>query len=184
MKTTLLVLAFIGCVSAFAADSDRTTTAATAVGRVGVYDSRAVTFAYFWSESATQKRNALIAEGRAARAAHDAERFRILGRKLAAMERKNHLQVFSTEPADEAMAALADKLPALQRELDVTRFVSKWDEAALQNVPAEARVDVTDRFVHILFTPNERQQKTLEAMKTTPPIPIEEARKLADEGRM
>lgn len=184
MKTTLLVMALVGCVSVFAADSKTDSSGVRSTGRVGVYDSRAVTFAYFWSEAGTQKRNALIAEARAAQAAGDTERFKRLAGALNALQRHNHLQVFSTEPADEAMAALADKLPALQVELAVSRLVSKWDEAALANVSESDRIDVTDRLVTALFTPNERQRQTLEAMKNSPPLPLEQARKMADEGQL
>jgi hypothetical protein len=157
--------------------------AKTAEARVGVYDSRVVSFAHFWSEPGRKDRDALIASARAAKAAGDTVRFKELEQQISAGQNRSHLQVFSTAPADEAMAALKDKLPAIQQELGVSRFVSKWDEPALRDVPAANRIDATDRLARE-FTPDEKRQKTIEQMKKTSPLPLEQAKKLLAEGKM
>jgi hypothetical protein len=140
--------------------------------KVGVYDSRAVAYAHFWSPAAGQERNAAVAAAKAAKAAGDTAGFEAKSRALAAHQKKMHEQVFSSAPATEAMAALAPRLPALQRELGVARLVSKWDAKALQHVPAATRVDVTDPLVREFITPTEKQQKVLDSMKTKEPISL------------
>jgi hypothetical protein len=159
--------------------------AKAATPRVGVYDSRVVAFAHFWSDAAGKSRNQLIAQARAAKAAGDTARFSELDRALRELQARDHLEVFSTAPADEAMAALKDKLPEIQKELDVTRLVSKWDEPALKDIPEANRIDATDRLVReLLPVPTEKQQKTIAAMKPTQPLPLEQAKKLAQERKL
>ena len=153
--------------------------------RVGVYDSRIVAFAHFWSDGASKPRNELIAQARAAKAAGDTARFKELSQALNADQNRSHLQVFSTAPADEAMAALKDKLSTIQKELDVTRLVSKWDESALKDIPEANRIDATDRLVReLLPAPTDKQQKTIAAMKPTQPLPLDQAKKMAQEGKL
>ena len=151
--------------------------------RVGVYDSRVVAFAHFWSGDAAKYRNDLIAQARAAKAAGDTVRSNELGRTLSDLQARDHLEVFSSAPADEAMAALKDKLPAIQLELGVTRFVSKWDEGELKDIPEANRIDATDRLARE-FNPDEQRLKTIEQMKKSKPLPLEQAKKIAQEGKL
>lgn len=151
---------------------------------VGVYDSRAVALAYFWSDAATQERTRLINEAKAAKASGQTARLAELSAQLSAMQKRDHLEVFSIAPANEAMAALNPKLPALQNELGVTKLVSKWDEAALATVPAANRVDVTDRLTRELCPLTKEQQKTLESVKKNPPLPLEKAKALDEQGKL
>jgi hypothetical protein len=153
--------------------------------RVGVYDSRILSFAHFWSEPASRERNTLIAAAKAAKAAPDDARFKELDALLVAAQKRLHLQVFSTAPADNAMAALKDKLPAIQRELGITHLVSRWDESALQGVAEVDRVDVTDRLVReLLPSLTEKQQKTITEMRKTKPLPLAEVTKLTEAGKL
>ncbi|HWA28358.1 MAG TPA: hypothetical protein VG734_22100 [Lacunisphaera sp.] len=184
MKTrTLLVLgAALLLASARVAATDVPNSTAT---KIGVYDSRLLAYAHFWSEPATRERNELIAQARAAKTAADPDRFHKLDVQLVAMQRRSHLQVFSTAPADEAMAALHERLPALQRELGVGRLVSRWDEPALATVPDADRIDVTDRLLReFLPHPSDYHQKVIASMKDAKPLPLAEATKLADEGKL
>lgn len=151
--------------------------------RVGVYDSRVVAFAHFWSEPVRQEREKLMADARAARDAGDKARSQELGGRLKQMQDRSHLEVFSTLPADEAMAALRERIPAVQRELGVTRLVSKWDRAALAQIPEAARVDATDRLVQE-FKPDEKRQKTIAEMKKAKPVPLDRAQKMVRAGKM
>lgn len=151
--------------------------------RIGIYDSRAVAYAHFWSGSERESRDALIANGKAAKAAGDTVKFREFSEQIAAAQKRSHLQVFSTAPADEAMAALKDKLPAIQRELGVARLVSKWDEAALKGVAESQRVEATDRLVRE-FALDEKQQKTLAEIRKAKPMPLAEAKRRAEAGKL
>jgi hypothetical protein len=145
---------------------------AMAAERVGVYDSRALAYAHFWSAAASKERDDAIAAARAAKAAGDRAGFERRSAALAAGQKKIHEQVFGSAPATEALAALEPRLPELRRELGVDRLVSKWDEKALRDVPAAARVDVTDPLVRVFLTPTEKQQKVLDSMKAKPPVPL------------
>jgi hypothetical protein len=150
--------------------------------KVGVYDSRVVAFAHFWSPAERADRDALIAAARAAKAAGDTMKERELTAKIEALQQASHLEVFSTAPALAAMQALAPRLPDLARELGVARFVSKWDEAALAGVPASLRLDVTDRLA-AEFKPDAKRRQTMAEMKKVAPLPLERARAMLKEGR-
>lgn len=153
-------------------------------GKTGVYDSRIVAYAHFWSEPERAARDALMAAARNAKQA-DAARFKELSAQLAAAQKRSHLQVFSTAPADEAMAVLKDKLPALQQELGVGRLASVWDDAALKDTPTANRVDVTDRLVQeLLPKADDKQKKTIAEMKKVKPMPLAKAKALADAGKL
>ncbi len=151
--------------------------------RIGIYDSRAVAYAHFWSGPERQSRDAMIADGKAAKVAGDTVKLRALSEQIAAAQKRSHLQVFSTAPADEAMVALKDKLPAIQRELGVARLVSKWDEAALKGVAESRRVEATDRLVRE-FALEEKQQKTLAELRKAKPMPLAEAKRRAEAGKL
>ncbi|MSU22656.1 MAG: hypothetical protein EXS32_02420 [Opitutus sp.] len=184
MKTKTRSLLTAGCALWLALASVRTAEPAqAAVERVGVYASRIVPFAHFWSEPARQDRDALIASAKAAKTAGDTARFAALNAQLVAAQKRDHLQVFSTAPAEEAMVALKDKLPAIQKELGVVRLISKWDVAALTGVAEANRLEVTDRLARE-FAPDEKRQKTIEQMKKAKPLPLDEARKLADAEKL
>jgi hypothetical protein len=146
--------------------------AGEAAEKVGVYDSRAVAYAHFWSPAADAARREAMATPKAAKAAGDVAGFEQQSAALAAHQKRLHEQVFSTAPADDAMAALAPRLPALLQELGVVRLVSQWDGKTLKNLPEANRVDVTDRLVREFITPTEKQQKVLDSMKTTKPISL------------
>lgn len=146
--------------------------------RIGVYDSRAVAYAHFWHPSQRAPRDQLLAAAREAKRTGDQTRFKELDRQLKRLQARSHLHVFSTAPADEAMAELAPRLPTLQEELGVTRFVSRWDGKTLRQLSGSEQVDVTDRLVRELLTPTARQQQTLDAMKTKPPLAPWKARLL------
>ena len=182
MKTRSLVHLSLALSAALSAASAAEPAKAPAV-RVGVYDSRALSFAHFWSEPARKDRDALIAEATAAKNAGDTAKLTPLQQQIVAGQNRSHLQVFSTAPADEAMAALEEKLPAIQQELGVGRFVSKWDEAALKEIPEANRIDATDRLARE-FNPDEKRQKTIEQMKKSKPLPLEQAKKMVQEGKL
>jgi hypothetical protein len=154
-----------------AASAAETIPGVAAAERVGVYDSRAVAYAHFWSPEAQRSRNEVIAAGRAAKAAGNTAVFEAKSRAMTDLQKRMHDEVFSTAPATEAMAALTERMPALLGELGVARLVSQWDEKTLRGVPESKRVDVTDKLVREFITPDEKQKKVLDSMKTTKPVP-------------
>jgi hypothetical protein len=153
--------------------------------RVGVYDSRVVSYAFFNSAPAKHDRNALISAAKAAREAGDTKQLSELKTKIGALQRQSMLEVFSIAPADEAMAALKEKLPAIQWDLGVDGFVSKWDEKALKGIPEQDRVEATDRLVRAFFPrPNEYLRNMVSQIEAAKPLPLWEAKVLCLFGSM
>lgn len=179
-----LRLISLGAFVLFTAAIGRGETAKNDPPRVGVYDSRAVAYAHFHSTAVTQERDALVARAKTAQADGKTETAAALKKQIQESARRSHLQVFSTAPADEAMAALSGKLPALRTELGVERIVSKWDKAALRDVPLERQIDVTKRLVAEFLQPTEKQRKTLDAIKAAQPIPLWRAKLMTAFGGM
>lgn len=183
MNTKSLLLGLLAAFAITTGISAADNTRPAGSGRVGVYDSRAVSFAHFWAPQTRRDRDALVASARAAQSTGDEARLRELQSRINALQERSHLEVFSTAPAAEAMTALKDRLPALEAELGVDRLVSKWDEPALEGVPAADRVDVTDRLVRE-FEPDEKRLKTIEQMKTKAPLPLDGAKRMLAEGKL
>lgn len=90
---------------------------------------------------------------------------------------------FRSEPVRQQRDALTTAARAAKISGDAARFVSKWDEAALQDVPAASRVDPTDRLARE-FHPDAHRQKTIDQLKASPPLPLDEATRLAQGGKL
>jgi hypothetical protein len=151
--------------------------------RVGVYDSRVIAYAVFSAPAHQAELRARLAEGKAAQARGDTARYEELKRRLVAEQQALHFQVFSTAPVPAAMARLQERAAAVEREAGVTRFVSKWDEAALRGVAEADRVDVTDLLVRDCAL-TEAQRKTMRAIAEKPPLPLWQAKLLSAFGRL
>ncbi|MBI2516197.1 MAG: hypothetical protein HYV95_04715 [Opitutae bacterium] len=179
----LVLLLFTMCRAAASvpAASDAPPPAATTP--VGVYDSRLVAYAHFWSEPSQQAQRERLAEAKTAQCKGDHARYRQLADTMKTEQTRLHLQVFSTAPIPEAMTALADSLPGLQRKAGVTRLVSKWDTAALRRVAPADRVDVTDLLVREFNLPEQRRN-ALAQMRAAKPLPLWVARTLNFFGRL
>jgi len=176
-----LACLFLSCGTTFAADDN----AKSGPGpvRIGLYDSRALAYAHFWSPECQRDLQKLMKAAREAQAAGQTNRFNELKSKIKKLDAQNHLQVFSTAPVDDVLAAMKETLAAVQKETGVSRFVSKWDQATLDQLPTAERIEVTDQLLRD-FKPNDRQQKVLADMRRQKPLPLEEATKLMREGKL
>lgn len=176
----------IGCLAAL---SGRMCLAAAATDtksvwpRAGVYDSRLVAYAHFWSGPRQKQLKSLAEAAKAARAAGDQDRTRALEQQLREGQSRIHLQVFSTAPCDEALAALKECLPEILKEAGIRELISIWDEEGLRKYPEDRRIDVTDRLVREFQVPQARA-KGLDGMRRTTPLPLDEARKLDAAGKL
>lgn len=159
------------------------TAAAHAGEKIGTYDSRMVAYAHFWKPEYQAKLKQLMADGQAAKAAHDDARFRAINQQLTAEQNQMHLRVFSTAPIPDLMVALAPRVSEIQRETGVIRVVSKWDEAALKNVAAADRIDVTAQLVRDCPL-DEKQRKTMAEIGRNDPLPLAKAEELAKAGKL
>ncbi len=181
MKTTFSVLCGLGCwwlgggVMAMAGDGTATPAAPV---RVGIYDSRAVAYAHFWSESCQSKLKEQMAAARTAKQAGDTARFKELDATLRQTQDQLHREVFSTAPATDAMAAIKDKIPEIEKQAGVTVLVSKWDDQMLKQYRDAEKVDVTDRLVHEFIQPTAQQQKVLFEMQKQKPLPLDKCNEL------
>src|SRR5215467_8729093 len=88
--------------------------------RIGVYDSRVVAYAHFWTAEQQKQLKEKADVAKAAKSAGDTAQFNKLSKEMSELQEKLHRQVFSTAPADEAMAALKARLPEIQKQASVS----------------------------------------------------------------
>jgi hypothetical protein len=103
--------------------------------------------------------------------------FNKLSKEMSDLQEKLHRQVFSTAPADEAMAALKPRLAEVQKVAGVSTLVSKWDKQALGSYKSARQVDVTDLLVRE-FKLEPKQIKTIEDIKKKKPVPLDKIDKM------
>jgi hypothetical protein len=142
--------------------------------KIGVYDSRCVAFAHFWTEAGQKKIQQLMADAKKAKESGDKKQMEELEKQGKEGQQKIHRQVFSTAPIDEILDEIKDRLPEIQKKAGVSVLISKWDEEKLKQYPSAEKIDVTDPLVE-LFKLDEKQQKVLESIKKAKPVSVEEA---------
>lgn len=186
MKHTLGLAAGLACLwfglnTVLAADEAGKSGPAPA--RIGVYDSRVLAYAHFWSEDYQRKLNELIKTAREAQAAGETDRLKELKSSIEKKQEQNHLQVFSSAPVEEVLAGMKERLPAIQKETGVSRLVSKWDEKTLEQLKTAEKVEVTDQLLRE-FKLDEKQKKVVESIRKQKPLPLEQAKQLLREGKL
>jgi hypothetical protein len=145
--------------------------------RIGVYDSRVVAYAHFWTAEHQQQLKEKSTAARAAKGAGDSTQFDKLSKEMADEQERIHREVFSTAPAEEAMTALKPQLAEIQKKAGVSALVSKWNKQALGSYKSTQRVDVTDLLVRE-FKLEPKQMTTIEEIKKQKPVPLEKIDKL------
>jgi hypothetical protein len=189
MKTSftklLLGLAVPIVITSSHSGANRVLAAETSVApdRIGVYDSRAIAYAHFWSDAHQRKLNELVKAAKQARAAGQTERFRELEATLKQAQDKSHLQVFSTAPVDDVLAEMKDRLPVIQKEAGVAKLVSKWDETALKEHGRAKQVEVTDLLLRE-FKLDDKKTKVAQDIRRKKPLPLDKAKELARKGKL
>ncbi len=147
-------------------------------GRVGVYDSRVVAYAWFASDAQQAKLKEQMATARAAKQAGDEAKLKEYSAALSAMQDQMHREVFSTAPADEALAAIKGRIPDIEKAAGVPNLVSKWDEPSLNKYKDAEQVDVTDELVRAFLKPTEKQLQVIAGIKKSDPLPLEKCNEL------
>ena len=165
-----------------AADLQAAETNATPA-RIGIYDSRAVAFAWFWSGKHQKQLNELMQTARVAKSAGDTNRFEKFAASLREQQDQIHREGFSTAPPTEALAELKERLPEIQQAAGVSEFVSKWDEVSLKQFKGAEQIDVTDSLVRE-FKPTEKSLKTISELEKSKPLPLDECDELIRQGRI
>jgi len=151
---------------------------------IGVYDSRAVAYAHFWSAPNQKKLQEKITAAKAAKQAGDSVKFNELAAALKAQQAENHRQVFSTAPVNEAMETIKDRLPEIQKQAGVSVIISKWDETTLAKYKMATRVDVTDKLVREFIEPDEKQARIISSIEKSKPISLEKCDELIRKGEI
>lgn len=151
--------------------------------RVGVYDSRAVAYAHFSTAEHLRHIKELSQAAQAARAAGQTNRFQELAATLRQEQDEIHREVFSTAPATDAMASLAKRIPAIEKEAGVATLVSQWDDQTLNQYRNAEKVDVTARLVRE-FNPTEKQLKVISGLEKAQPLPPDKCEELIRKGEI
>ena len=151
--------------------------------RIGIYDSRVIAYAHFWSAGHQRELNERVKAARAAKATGQKERFDELEAAIQNAQKTNHLQVFSTAPVDDVLDAMKDRLPAIQKQAGVAKLVSKWDEAALKKYPRANQVEVTELLLGE-FKLDERKMKVAQDIRKKTPLPLDQAHELMRKGKL
>ncbi len=151
--------------------------------RIGVYDSRLLAYAQFWSDAQQRKLQELVKAAKQAKDAGDTARTRELETELKKEQDENHLQVFSTAAVDNVLATMQDRIAEIHKSTGIVRLVSKWDEKALNQFARAEQVDVTDLMLRE-FKLSERQMKVVEDLRNKKPLPLAKAQKLIREGKL
>ena len=183
MKNILLSIGAASFIAALCAADLQAAETNTTATRIGIYDSRAVAFAWFWSGKHQTQLNELMQNARAAKSAGDTNRFEKFAATLREQQDQIHREGFSTAPPTEALAELKESLPKIQKAASVSALVSKWDAAALKTYPDAAKVDVTGQLVHE-FNPAEKQLKTIPELEKSAPLPLDECNELIRKGEI
>lgn len=173
LVSMMLAMATVSSHTAKAADQEAKPPASPTV-RVGVYDSRAVAYAHFWTDAQQEKRKTMIAEVTTAKQQGDQKKLDELKASLQEGQRQIHRRVFSTAPIDDVLAEIKDRLPAIEKQAGVSALVSKWDEKGLKPYAKAEQVDVTDLLVNE-FKPTEAHRKVIESIRKAKPISLEQA---------
>lgn len=151
--------------------------------RIGIYDSRVIAYAHFWSDAHQQKIKDLAKSAKEAKAAGDMVRFRDMEAELKNEQDQSHLRVFSTAPIDSILALMQNRVDEVQRTTRVGRLVSKWDAVTLKQFQHAEQFDVTDALLRD-FRLNEKQMKVITDIRKQKPLPLEKARELLREGKL
>jgi hypothetical protein len=186
MKLTSWIAAGLACAGlglGAVRAADETNKSNAVAERIGIYDSRVIAYADFWTEAHQRKINDLVKAAKEAKAAGQAERLNELDAALKKEQEQGHLQVFSTAPVDGILAGMKERVDAVQKEAGVSRLVSKWDDQTLKELKRAEKVDVTDALLRE-FKLDEKQRKVVEDMRTKKPLPLKEAEKLLREGKL
>jgi hypothetical protein len=152
---------------------------AAVVGKIGVYDSRAIAIASVGGKAFRDRLQKMRADFEKAKSQGDQKRMDALKAAGVEVKKRLHMQGFSTAPVDDLLETVRDRLPEVRKKTGVDKLVSKWDKKTLEQYKTAKQIDVTAELVD-LFGPTEAQKKMLIEIQKRPPIPLEQAEKMRD----
>jgi hypothetical protein len=139
--------------------------------KIGIYDSRVVTFAWSRSDYFKQHMMKFRQQSDSAEKAHDTARIKELSVEAMSFQHLLHLSVFSNGSIGFVMACVKDKLPELAKTSGVTVILSKWEVNYID--PSAEIVDLTSRVAQ-LFQPKENIDQMSKDISAQQPIPLDE----------
>jgi hypothetical protein len=139
--------------------------------RIGVFDSRAVAFAYYRSDEFQKVMKDLNAEHAKAKAAHDEKRAKALEKEGEWSQVRTHQRVFSTGPVSDLLAKVKGQLAVIAKQERVSVIVSKWEVQF--GDPAAELVDVTLPVAKLL-NPSADVLRFVEETKEQAPVPFDQ----------
>lgn len=133
--------------------------------RVGVYDSRAIAFAYFGSEHNPLEEK--MEEFKEAKAAGDSVRIKELQAWGPRFQRQLHFQGFCRAPVDDLLLLVKDKLAgvAMSSGVDLIGWYPDYTGVDVEIV------DITDELV-ALFNPTKDKLKEIKQLKDIEPTAL------------
>lgn len=133
---------------------------------VGIYDSRCVAIAYYNSQIHENILKEKMAERDKARESGDTKTVKELESWGNKMQKRAHLQGFSTEPVDELLTCVSDGIERIKTEKKLDRICSKW----LYKGDMEKTIDITNDMV-MLYDPPAKSLESIAKMKGIQPYP-------------
>ena len=151
--------------------------------RVGIYDSRSIAIAYVNSPTYIQQVQPVMDRKHEAytKALKDgdtqtANKIKAWGQ---AQQTQLHLQAFSTQPVDEILKQIADRLPMIKQQAGVSRLVSKWDQEAMAAIKGSEQIDITMNLIDTL-QPTAMQRQAAIDIQQHHPITLSQAKQIND----
>jgi hypothetical protein len=149
------------------------------VTKIGVYDSRCVAYAHFWTDEYQRKHNEHADNLKAAKKSGDAKELEKWNKIVWDERRGAHRQVFSTAPVDEILDEIKDRISEIKKKAGVSMLISKWDEKKLNQYKSAEKMDVTDLLVgEFKFPQTDKHKKVLDEMKKVKPVPLDQVDKI------
>jgi len=165
---TILIWALLILVPLCAMCQDAKVASSEPVPTVGVYDSRSVAVAFAGSPVFREWMKPLMTDHEAARESGDKALLAELEKEGQARQDQLHLQGFGTDPVDNILAMIEEKVTAMMVEKGLVRLVSVWDTDSLADIPDDLRVDVTEQLVDLLEPVPLQRERALEIRKHEP----------------
>jgi len=139
--------------------------------KIGVYDSRIITFA--WSRSAffSEHQKKFAQQSDSAQKSKDTARIKELSIHAMSYQHLLHQMVFGSGSISAIMELVRDKIPEIAKQASVCMIVSKFE--LNYKDPSCEIVDLTDQIAQ-LFKPTENIDKMAGEIKKEEPVPLED----------
>jgi hypothetical protein len=139
--------------------------------KIGVYDSRIITFAYSRSDAFNEVMQKFSKENGEVMQSGDTAKKIQTAYKMITFQYLLHQQVFSSGSAVNILAVVKDKLPQVAKDSGVSAIVSKWELEFVD--PSAEIVDLTQTIAR-LYNPKEDIAEMSKEIAGQAPVSLEE----------